>query len=282
MTQNIFIDNEVDNVVDNDCLSNVAIKMYEKFYVSSLTSLMAGIHHEIKSPLQSIGGALEVLNFFIDTIKNNKIQVNNIEYIINDHDISIIKECSNIINHSQSRIAEVLETLSLSNKEFNKNDLSEINIRNFVDDVINNLIYLNEFKNNTINICTCYSDNIPKKIWTIPSFLKNILLNLLCNACNAIISSQRITGIINIYINIQDDKIYFDVQDNGCGISLEDYEKIFEPFFTRRLTKNSTGLGLFICRSMARKMGGDIRIKHSEPELTIMNFDIKYEQIEKI
>lgn len=264
----------------NDELSEIAVNIYEKYYIASLVSLMAGIHHEIKSPLQSIEGAIEVLNFFAENLQTNVLDHKDckFEHGINNSDIEVIKECVLIINHSQTRICEVLEMLSLSNKEYNKNNLCKINIRNFIDDVVNSLVYLTEFKNTTININMHVHDIVPKDIYIIPSFLKNILINLLCNSCNAIVCHQISNGNIDIYLTIRKGKLIWDIADNGCGIKEIDNDKVFDPFFTRRLAKNSTGLGLFICRSMVKKMGGDIRVRHSEPGFTIINFDINFEE----
>jgi two-component system NtrC family sensor kinase len=50
------------------------------------------------------------------------------------------------------------------------------------------------------------------------------------------------------------------VKDNGCGISPENMEKIFRPFFTTKPVGRGTGLGLSICYSIIDNMGGVMEV----------------------
>lgn len=71
----------------------------------------------------------------------------------------------------------------------------------------------------------------------------------------------------NAYINLsaekQGDKVIFNIEDNGIGISKEDINNVFEKGFTglngRKVAK-STGMGLYICKNLSNKMGIDIKI----------------------
>ncbi len=50
------------------------------------------------------------------------------------------------------------------------------------------------------------------------------------------------------------------VADNGCGISETDRKRVFEPFFTTKKDVG-TGLGLWLCKEIAQKYGGTIRVR---------------------
>ena len=54
------------------------------------------------------------------------------------------------------------------------------------------------------------------------------------------------------------------VRDTGCGICEDDLDKIFDPFYTTRPVGEGTGLGLFLCYSIARQHSGDITVESAE------------------
>lgn len=70
-------------------------------------------------------------------------------------------------------------------------------------------------------------------------------------------------AIIDIYAEKQNNKVILHIKDNGMGISKEDIGRVFEKGFTGingRQVSKSTGMGLYICKSLCNKMGIDINI----------------------
>jgi two-component system, NtrC family, sensor kinase len=88
--------------------------------------------------------------------------------------------------------------------------------------------------------------------------LQQVLVNLLNNAIDAILDKKSSEeGIIKVLLTSQsDDSIQISVQDNGSGISQENIDKIFTPFFTTKPVGKGTGLGLPVCYGIIDKMGG--------------------------
>lgn len=99
-----------------------------------------------------------------------------------------------------------------------------------------------------------------------PDRLQQILLNLLNNA----VKFTPTGGVIATAAEAVGKQIYLKVQDSGIGIPEEDYERIFDPFVqlepgrSRSEKKGGVGLGLAICRQLARAMSGDLTV-NSEP-----------------
>jgi two-component system NtrC family sensor kinase len=60
------------------------------------------------------------------------------------------------------------------------------------------------------------------------------------------------------------DQLCIEVSDNGCGMDEATQLKIFDPFFTTKSHMDGTGLGLYICHSMAERLNGRIELE-SEP-----------------
>lgn len=94
-----------------------------------------------------------------------------------------------------------------------------------------------------------------------PSELKQVLLNLISNAIDAIDPG---IGLITIKTRIKADRVVIEVSDNGQGIPKAQLERIFEPFFTTKAVGKGTGLGLSICFGIVKNHGGDITVE-SEP-----------------
>jgi signal transduction histidine kinase/CheY-like chemotaxis protein len=102
--------------------------------------------------------------------------------------------------------------------------------------------------------------------------VRQILLNLLGNAVK--FTSE---GGVAMRGSWADGRAIFEVQDTGAGISDEELGRLFEPFTQSkagRRTKDGTGLGLFISRSYARLMGGDISVRSTVGEGTTFRVEI--------
>jgi two-component system, NtrC family, sensor kinase len=90
--------------------------------------------------------------------------------------------------------------------------------------------------------------------------LQECILNLILNS----IQSMDNSGTITITIKPWKKGFHVSVSDTGCGIKATDLEKIFDHFYTTKKIGQGTGLGLSIARSLARDLGGDIRVE-SQP-----------------
>jgi two-component system NtrC family sensor kinase len=99
--------------------------------------------------------------------------------------------------------------------------------------------------------------NEPKGFLTDPGLLRQIVINLLANALDAVERGGQVTlsgrsdgGIVEVV-----------VADSGSGIPPEDLRRIFEPFYTTKGRGKGTGLGLAICRELVAALGGSIAVE---------------------
>ncbi len=102
----------------------------------------------------------------------------------------------------------------------------------------------------------------PASIVTDPGLMRQILINLLTNAADAVAHLPR--GTITVTIAAPGADLAIAVRDNGDGIAAEDLQRIFEPFYTTKGRGKGTGLGLAICRELATALGGRIAVE-SQP-----------------
>lgn len=104
------------------------------------------------------------------------------------------------------------------------------------------------------------------------SQLEQVLVNILQNAVDAMDKSGKIeiskqeagSGMFKLIIS-----------DTGIGMSPEHQEKIFKMFFTNKTGNKGTGLGLFICKEIMEKHGGEIRLESETNKGTTVTLDFK-------
>ena len=121
-----------------------------------------------------------------------------------------------------------------------------------------------------IRIYTKFQSGLPA-VYSDPPLLRQIILNLLVNATQAIDRS----GVITISTNTGNNgTIEIAVEDTGCGIPEENLDRIFTPFFTTKTSKQGSGLGLAFCRGIIEKLGGSISVVSEIGKWTIFTVRI--------
>jgi two-component system NtrC family sensor kinase len=100
--------------------------------------------------------------------------------------------------------------------------------------------------------------------------LQQVLLNLFNNAIDAIVAKRGSAGgeVLIGARSSDDGRVEINVTDNGCGVSPENLEKVFTPFFTTKPVGKGTGLGLSVCYGIITNMGGTIRVSSTVGEGT--------------
>ena len=95
-------------------------------------------------------------------------------------------------------------------------------------------------------------------IFTDPSALEQVLVNLLINAAQAVDGRDSRVMLSARLGNTPHNYLIIEVSDNGCGMNEEVIEKIFDPFFTTKEHINGNGLGLFVSKNLIEDLGGKI------------------------
>lgn len=253
--------------------SQVQLVQAEK--MSSLGELVAGISHEINTPLwylmsnstvlqehlKDVGEFCAVAERMIEAVKsqsNVKEAVGqglvDMQKMLNDGMSDDIDEAKNLLQDSIEGLEELTE-LAQSLKDFSRLDRArhgEFNLNDGLDKTL--LIAKNRLKNK-VTVHKHYGD-VPL-IQCSPSQINQIFLNLLTNAADAIEDS----GEIVLRTSAEKDKVHISVSDTGCGIPDDVMAKVRDPFFTTKEVGKGTGLGLSIVDQIITSHGGELIIK---------------------
>lgn len=213
--------------------------------LASLGRMAAGVAHELNSPLTGIitFGYL-LLKRFPEGSRESK----DIKVIIEQAD-----RCSNIIK-GLLRFARA-DTV----------DKELVNINDVLKSSLNLVSHKADFFN--INIVM----DLDKSLGLVkanPSQLQQVFLNMIVNAVDAMAGKGNL--LVCTRKVIENDKPFAEIKftDTGCGISQENIEKIFEPFFTQKPAGKGIGLGLSISHGIINEHGGKILIKSKVGEGT--------------
>ncbi|MCW8822379.1 MAG: HAMP domain-containing histidine kinase [Sulfurovum sp.] len=124
---------------------------------------------------------------------------------------------------------------------------------------------------NSFTLCDTESKEEKKHyvVTSLPSEFKQVLLNLISNAKDAIEQIKNPKDLelkISVYLSQKDDEVHIDICDNAGGIDENTVKRIFEPYFTTK--EMGTGLGLFIVKTLLKKhFKGDIYCENRENEI---------------
>jgi signal transduction histidine kinase len=138
---------------------------------------------------------------------------------------------------------------------------------------------LNEVVNSTRPVCSKKSISLtlsphPKQAVFDPALLEMLLINLTRNACEACSDG----GNILIDFNVQETRLCVSVTDDGCGIPENELAKISDEFYrvdkARKHTGGNFGLGLSICKEIARLHNSELLIKSEPVQGTAVSFEL--------
>ena len=214
--------------------------------LASLTTLAAGVAHEIKNPLGSISIYIQLIEKIIKKNIDNSSQC-----------FLELKDYCAIIKEEIGRLEDTINSFLFSVRKLELN-LEEININSLILSTVDFLKY--EIENNNINIEIKFDrDNLIMRI--DERYIKQSLINIIQNAIDSILekNEKNYKKEIQIKLKTVDNFVLITIKDNGMGIKEELLSKIFEPYFTTK--RHGTGLGLTNVARIIEAHNGNINIE---------------------
>jgi len=236
-------------------LSQAQNQLVESERLAALGTLVAGIAHEVNTPLGIGVTAVSHLNLINDKALE---QLNDQTMSANDLKQYFIKvdENINILYYNLDRASELVNSFKQVAVDQTAVALMYFNVSDYINKILLSLKH--EYKRTDHKIDLICNKNL--MIYTYPGALSQILTNLMMNSL--IHAFERIKkGHIEIQFDAIDDYYHLTYKDNGKGISKEDLGKIFEPFFTTKRETGGSGLGLHIIYTIVtQQLNGTISI----------------------
>ncbi len=222
-------------------LEETQLQLINSEKLASLGQLVAGVAHEINTPLGSINSNNEMIKRIIE--KNIVAQNTNIIKDLNEIDSEAIKRITNIVKSLKKfvRLDEAEQQPADINKEL---DLT--------------LQLINHEVKNKVTVIKNYSE-VPM-VNCYVNMLNQVFMNILVNACHSI----KEKGEIVITTGVENNMLKVSIKDNGCGISEKNKSKIFNVGFTTKGIGAGTGLGLAISQKIIAKHKGTITFTSQE------------------
>lgn len=217
-------------------LKDTQLKLINSEKMASLGQLVAGVAHEINTPVASIKSNNEITKKLISQIQDNEIS-------------ELLKEVNEIDSEAIARINRLVVSL----RKFVRLDEAELQETDINKEIDLTLDLIRHETKNKIEIIKNYSELPPIKCY--PNMLNQVFMNILVNAAHAI----KTKGKITIDTDYKNNNLLVKIKDNGCGIKEPD--KIFFAGYTTKGVGVGTGLGLAISQKIIEKHKGKISVK---------------------
>ncbi len=231
--KNIRTVNELKNTLKE--LKETQIQLINSEKMASLGQLVAGVAHEINTPVASIKSNNGIVAKLLGSIENSELK-------------EMLTDINEIDKEAVSRISSIVTSL----KKFVRLDEAELQEADINKELDLTLELIRHETKNRIEVIKNYGE-IPA-IKCFPNMLNQVFTNVLINACQAIEGSGKIT----ITTEYNDKKLIVKIKDTGRGIPRNQLEKIFTAGFTTKSSGIGTGLGLAICSKIIEKHNGEI------------------------
>ena len=264
-----------------DELKESQVQLVQAEKMSSLGQLVAGISHEINTPLlylQSnqtlIKETLSRVGSFIQLCHDKLVpraSATEDKEVIRKRYVKGLQQLKSVLIGEEIK-ADLEELVDLTNdniegleeltilaqglKDFSRLDRAPIDSFNVNDGIKRTLIIAKNVLKSKVNVVEHLGDVPP--VTCSPSQINQIFLNLINNAAQAMEEGED--GEITITTTSENGFVAVAVKDNGCGIPDEIMTKIRDPFFTTKEVGTGTGLGLSICEEILRSHNGRLDI----------------------
>ncbi|MEG4404793.1 ATP-binding sensor histidine kinase [Microcoleus sp. MON2_D5] len=234
-------------------LKSAQNKLVESEKMAALGGLVAGVAHEINTPIgigiTAASLLAEKATKFFEVYSNGQIKRSELEKFLDT-----AMQSSNMILSNLTRAADLIHSF----KEVAVDQSSELkrtfNVKNYLEEILTSLTAKLRRTKHKIHIKCDENIVVDSYPGVVCQIVTNLVLNSLIHAYDG-----EDEGVLAFDFKLEGDRLIFEYADNGKGIDPENLSKIFEPFFTTKRGQGGTGLGLHIIYNLVtQKLKGTI------------------------
>jgi len=229
-------------------LTKTQKQLVESEKLASLGNLVAGVAHEINTPL---GVCITYTSVMADTANNVNEQIQNNQLSkggLKDQIDTLIRSSEGSL-HNLKRADKLITSFKHLAVNADTSEKARFLFSEVISDTVLTLQNTLTKSNHTVNV-NCPEDLI---INSYPGAISQILIGLIDNSIKHGFENIE-KGVMNITVSKSADTLSMIYTDNGCGINEAEIKKIFEPFYTTKRNKGHVGLGLNTLHNVIIKM----------------------------
>lgn len=239
-------------------LKKTQSELVESEKLASLGQLVAGVAHEINTPVGIAVTAVTHGNAHLDSLKKD-FESGSLTKSKFQKVVSELEQSHEYVMRNLSRASDLIQNFKQISTDRSTEETRKIFLGEYIEKTIQSL--QPQLKRTNIKtIFECETDN---EIETVPGAISQVVTNLVLNAAIHAYGDDYDAGEIKVVVAPSEDKyMQFTVTDFGKGMPEEVKNQIFEPFFTTRRGKGGTGLGMSICYNLiTQTLKGSISVE---------------------
>ena len=215
--------------------------MFQQARFAAMGEMIANIAHQWRQPLSELGILLFKLK---DAFLKNSIEEFEKDY----------NDCKVVINRMSKTIDDFRDFFKPTRE---KSDF-------YIEDSVEEAIFIIKETLKSHNIKINFNNKHSIIINGYPNEILQVILNILNNAKDVLVSKDKNHKKIDIQISSSSNQVKISICDNGGGINENILEKIFDPYFTTKHSKQGTGIGLYMSKKIIEQNGGSIEVSNKK------------------
>lgn len=248
-------------------------QLVESEKLASLGGLVAGVAHEINTP---VGSGVTAASFLKDNVTEfrDRVSQGGLKKADLERFLESARQASEILMANLTRAADLVRSFKQMAVDQSSEQSRDFLLAQYVDEVLTTLQpRLKRLPHRIVNA-------IPEglKMQSMPGAFSQIITNLVMNAVTHAFTPERSGQLIISAALLEGDRVRLVFEDDGKGIPAEIQSRIFEPFFTTNREHGGSGLGLNIVYNLvSRRLNGSISVQSTPGEGTRFVIDVPRE-----
>ncbi|MFD0697003.1 ATP-binding protein [Paenibacillus sp. GCM10027628] len=248
-------------------------KLVQSEKMGALGSLVAGVSHEINTPIGIGVTAVSYLDQkakqFQSLFETGKMKKSDLE-----HFMSVVQETNAMVQSNLERASSLVRSFKQISVDQSVEVKRSFHVKDYLEGII--LSLKPTLKKTRLRVEVDCDESVV--LYTYPGALSQIITNLVMNSLNHAYAPEE-EGNLSMHVVEHEDRITLTYTDDGKGMTQEVLDQIFDPFFTTSRGKGGTGLGMNIVYNLVtQSLGGTIRCSSTLGKGSLFQIEIPKEE----